>query len=926
MKSANTVIGEDMEPTTDAMLKADPLQYPYEPSNTVPTQFQDVYKRRTNRLLASLARYGQMVKKGEALLTSGELEDNLDVLTRFAADSSQPSDFDILLDTFPLPPSPTRHVFDAKTLRLKESEVLTILNDKLNDLAKYEQIAFPHFLHEDHWAVFVVFPLQSVIEVYSIGSLSRFNINMFALPLCRVLDMAGFTQQFQVRRRFETPATFPVNPVTMTLIIVRELHDRGKYLELNHEMIMQRKLVLLDDFIKCHDHWLGKLVPRVRENKSHPFLTTEYEEKDDFSELEEMGWKVIDVEGDGNCGYYSILLGLENNGNHRYSPSQRGSSTSPMPRNEPWQDSVIKIRRELQEHSEHLLNTVYTPDKRHFEWFMKTSATTDEDFKNLSESFYTDRLTQEQYFDWTLAKEADDTDDFDATEYQMNPFWSSLVASSYFDMRIIVYTRSASFDSGKKKIEYSWSTTFMNTRQPMEEHIVQDNDIVRLTDNTFNKMPTIEILYTTGFVNTDTPDSQHFQFLRRVFCDNVPSLPGPSPENLKDLIQELTVTPDTTRNRPQATGNPPHTIRNRPVERNAAQPQATENLPDTTTNRPLERNVEQPQATANPPRQSKGKTVAIVPRGKVPRKVPRQSKRKSAKPKLQREMKQLMDNLTEFFNRQFHEQTSKHKTATRMKFDPIKKQYFTRTRGDDGKLQKQKICRNISEYDNTLVDAAQLHAGQWVGPSAGDSGDGHAPIHLCTDVKLLYQQHGNPFCFIYSLANALFYCKYNWQAIDLAGQAPRFAAMHSKQAISELKAYMANLLPVIGRPTLYGIRTGRNKKKRTLTFDDLFTNLTPYPTLVVPFTTDVNSTHAFCVIDDLIFDSITPFALKLQKESVDWIFNGADAKIDYALRFNMKVSPRGVAIDDSYVHELTYHWDHPSRPKESDMDIDREVI
>lgn len=330
-------------------------------------------------------------------------------------------------------------------------------------------------------------------------------------------------------------------------------------------------------------------------------------------------------------------------------------------------------------------------------------------------------------------------------------------------------------------------------------------------------------------------------------------------------------------------------------------------------------------------RQAKGKAMKIVLEGKATKRTPVPRKKQKAKSKQKvkskhiRERKWLLHQSTESFNKQFLEQTSKHKTCTRMKYDPSKKQYLTRLRGDDGKLQKQQICRHIAEYDQTLIDAANSNPGVWVGPSVGDSrNNGSAPRHLCTDVKLLYEQHGNPFCLTYSLASALFHCGLKFPAYELARLAPDFAEMHTNKAISSLKELMANLVPVIGRPTMYGIRTGRNKKKRTLTFENLFNTLTPYPTIVVPSTKDMKGTHAFCVVDDLIFDSITPFALKLQRESVEWIFNGAEAIIEYALRFDTKVSPRGVRITETYNRTLTFHWDHPSRRTDSVEDIENE--
>ena len=58
-----------------------------------------------------------------------------------------------------------------------------------------------------------------------------------------------------------------------------------------------------------------------------------------------------------------------------------------------------------------------------------------------------------------------------------------------------------------------------------------------------------------------------------------------------------------------------------------------------------------------------------------------------------------------------------------------------------------------------------------------------------------------------------------------------------------------------------------------MTWEVLFADLTPYPTIVIPIQADGTVRHAFCVVDNLIFDSLTPFALKLKRESVLWTFN-----------------------------------------------------
>jgi hypothetical protein len=85
-------------------------------------------------------------------------------------------------------------------------------------------------------------------------------------------------------------------------------------------------------------------------------------------------------------------------------------------------------------------------------------------------------------------------------------------------------------------------------------------------------------------------------------------------------------------------------------------------------------------------------------------------------------------------------------------------------------------------------------------------------------------------------------------------------------------------------------RSGRTAKKRSikkLSIQELLDNGTRFPTVVVPYGRDGSSNHSFVVVDDLIFDSTQAFALKLCRQSLDWIC-GKDGigSISVAMRFN----------------------------------------
>ena len=71
-----------------------------------------------------------------------------------------------------------------------------------------------------------------------------------------------------------------------------------------------------------------------------------------------------------------------------------------------------------------------------------------------------------------------------------------------------------------------------------------------------------------------------------------------------------------------------------------------------------------------------------------------------------------------------------------------------------------------------------------------------------------------------------------------------------------------------------------------MTDEQLVYNKTIYPTLVVPIGNDGSTGHAISIVDDLIFDSTKENALKLCRESLDWICGRYGCKELYiAMRF-----------------------------------------
>jgi hypothetical protein len=103
---------------------------------------------------------------------------------------------------------------------------------------------------------------------------------------------------------------------------------------------------------------------------------------------------------------------------------------------------------------------------------------------------------------------------------------------------------------------------------------------------------------------------------------------------------------------------------------------------------------------------------------------------------------------------------------------------------------------------------------------------------------------------------------------------------------------MQENIPCIGVCEVYNVRP-KNKNFKKLSIQDLLENKTWFPTAVIPYGKDESNNHAFVVVDDLIFDSSQTHAMKLCRESLDWICGeNAMASINIALRFNQSIGTK----------------------------------
>ena len=171
-------------------------------------------------------------------------------------------------------------------------------------------------------------------------------------------------------------------------------------------------------------------------------------------------------------------------------------------------------------------------------------------------------------------------------------------------------------------------------------------------------------------------------------------------------------------------------------------------------------------------------------------------------------------------------------------------------------------------------------------------------------IKIKYQQFDRDLCLIQGVASSLYYCGLAGAAKAMTGLGPKFENLTKPIALKEIKKDMVECAPCIGVCQVFNVRNAKKSTIRELSIDDLIEKKTRFPTLVIPFGKDGANNHSFVVVDDLIFDSTQSCALKLCRESLDWICGeGGIASIDVALRFN-----RGYRTKEKLPYQERTHW------------------
>ena len=520
--------------TSQAKEKGKEQKYPYpSPCATIPL-YEDPYLRDPTRLMSSLARFSFLASTGEIPFHNDNLRPLLPILNRYCDNQSTADDMKHLLRIYPPPSHHQRHIYPPQLLCMETPAIM----NAIGNLDKLGEVIFLDGTLTGEWTIFLVFVKQRRIEVFVVGDIKKKQVASRTKLLMNFLKQVLPNQDLQPFFRVRFPPKPSVDNGSLTFVLVHYLYQHGKYLDLDADTIRMYKLSAIaplsfpyKNFLLCHDTWFGYSRTHPSKKPWHPFIVTVSNGIDEFKEsLNNNGWVVIDVDGDGTCGFYCFILGLELYNDLSFSVNTNNPPLSPMIKNKPWQFCVMRMRHQLAQASRDLISREY-PDGifvqeldvetklevEKYPWFQYTMAGTDEEFFELGEWFIAEDLQQIDYFNRTLVEAGSQY-----TEYQMNPYWGSLVFSYHFSMRVIVYTRTASFtttpitdDDEQRKtsdtidgldatitydekaqtkttVTYSWSTHVIDHSVHFKERIITEVGLKRMSDKEFKRKPTIE--------------------------------------------------------------------------------------------------------------------------------------------------------------------------------------------------------------------------------------------------------------------------------------------------------------------------------------------------------------------------------------------------------------------------------------------------
>ena len=271
-------------------------------------------------------------------------------------------------------------------------------------------------------------------------------------------------------------------------------------------------------------------------------------------------------------------------------------------------------------------------------------------------------------------------------------------------------------------------------------------------------------------------------------------------------------------------------------------------------------------------------------------------------------MEAILSKLTEEEAKTFEEEAKIADQVQYIMFIPGKyapcgrNQFRTKYRGSSKErwqIQDQVNPQWINQYVGRKYQGlVKKRPREWWPLPIGDANDSVATPDMYTSLKVIYPQGDKPHCLFCCLASALYYCKLYKAANYMKDRACHAAILPKTQALTFMTEEMKICAPEIAQATVYNRKT-RRKAARPLTIQGLLEGNCPFPTVVIPMGRDYSTTHAFCVVDDLVFDSTQTHAMKLQRDVLDWICGEQGmSSVHVAYRFDQPFGTKKKLVRD----------------------------
>jgi len=256
-----------------------------------------------------------------------------------------------------------------------------------------------------------------------------------------------------------------------------------------------------------------------------------------------------------------------------------------------------------------------------------------------------------------------------------------------------------------------------------------------------------------------------------------------------------------------------------------------------------------------------------------------------------------------------------------LKFDPKSLSFFGKVK-DRTKKKKQgfEIIENIQvdwamdNFHHKFLGLVVICDNQFYEIPLGDPGNLETKAeeiknlerrNLFADVTCEFQQGEERYCLTYGFVSCLFYLNEKRAGNEILKQAEYLSLLPRYDACNLLCDLMLKSLPAIGYSRQYNVFNKKRSRRKSITAEELCEDLKPHPTLLILEGKDGAISHAVTIVDDLIFDSTLPKALKLCLPSFEAIMSQNEGfySIAAAYRFDRKASKK-----HKWSHALKKNW------------------